>query len=391
MEGIIMRNDNKMSFHYDKQHFFREVLDSCTVNKIEKVIVVTHIVPGNEEYLIELNKKIPIIILPKQSSVHKGIKKNIEKLNIPFLNYTRKQISNEKNSFISDIDAFVGKSKFAIIDIGGVFSDILVELYDKFGDNLVGIVEDTENGHQKYIKLLNQSGSFPCPVYSVARSILKEPEDFLIGQSIVFSSEALLREEGKVLTGKCATVLGYGKIGSSIAIHLRSKGLNVKVIDTDPKIQLIAFSNNFYSGSKAELIANSDLIYCATGNKSINIMDINTIKRGAYVFTATSADDEIGDYQQYISYIQPTSNKAISRVETESNYFYLSNRGNSVNFLHGSVVGNFIAPVQAELLFALSLMDGDVKLEEVVQIDNNSKSFIANLWLKYFSKNKVHH
>ena len=74
---------------------------------------------------------------------------------------------------------------------------------------LIGVVEDTENGHKRY----EQIAFPPCPVLSVARSPLKEPEDFLVGHAIVFSAEALIRQSGVVMVNKRALVIGYGKIG----------------------------------------------------------------------------------------------------------------------------------------------------------------------------------
>jgi hypothetical protein len=47
----------------------------------------------------------------------------------------------------------------------------------------------TENGLHRY--LCHEKP--PCPVFSVARSPLKDSEDYLVGQSVVFSAEALLR------------------------------------------------------------------------------------------------------------------------------------------------------------------------------------------------------
>lgn len=86
-------------------------------------------------------------------------------------------------------------------------------------------VEDTENGFRRYLEL----GKPPCPVlrpvsrFSVARSPLKEPEDYLVGQSVVFSTEALIRSGSDILQGGAACVIGFGKLGSSIARTLHVK------------------------------------------------------------------------------------------------------------------------------------------------------------------------
>lgn len=48
------------------------------------------------------------------------------------------------------LSAYIGNEKFAIIDTGGHFSHVMHDLQLFFGSNLIGIVEDTENEHQKY-------------------------------------------------------------------------------------------------------------------------------------------------------------------------------------------------------------------------------------------------
>lgn len=71
----------------------------------------------------------------------------------------------------------------------------------------------------------------PCPVISVARSPLKDPEDYLVGQSVVFSTEAVMRGRGDILHGRPSLVIGFGKLGSSIARLLQAKGVHVTVLD----------------------------------------------------------------------------------------------------------------------------------------------------------------
>lgn len=118
-----------------------------------------------------------------------------------------------------------GHHQLLFLDIGGYFAPPIDSLSSLLGDRLFGIVEDTENGHQKYdkyVETIKQRGrSIPCPIFSVARSPLKEPEDYLVGQSILFSIERVLRAHNSLLTNKIVLVIGYGKIGKSISSRLR--------------------------------------------------------------------------------------------------------------------------------------------------------------------------
>lgn len=117
-----------------------------------------------------------------------------------------------------------------LLDVGGYFAATLIDVCARFSGEIVGVVEGTENGFRRYLDLEKP----PCPIFSVARSPLKRPEDYLVGQSIVFSTEALMRSRGDILHGREACVIGFGKLGSSIARTLHTKNVRVTVYDDDP-------------------------------------------------------------------------------------------------------------------------------------------------------------
>lgn len=124
-----------------------------------------------------------------------------------------------------------------------------------FSGRILGVVEDTENGLRRYLSLPKT----PCPVYSVARSPLKDPEDFLVGQSVVFSAEALIRERGGILNGRPACVIGFGKVGSSIARMLHAKNVPVTVCDTDPVRMAQALAQGFRTAGRAGALAGAGI------------------------------------------------------------------------------------------------------------------------------------
>lgn len=69
--------------------------------------------------------------------------------------------------------------------------------------------------------------------------------------------------------------------------------------------------------------------------------------------------------------------------------FYLLNRGNAINFVHGAVVGDFILLVQKEMIDTIIYIDNH-KLENRVQDGFDSvRERVADLWLNYFLKVKV--
>jgi adenosylhomocysteinase len=65
---------------------------------------------------------------------------------------------------------------------------------------------------------------------------------------------------------------------------------------------------------------------------------------------------------------------------------YLYNKGNSVNFIDGGVVDRYIELVQAEMIFAATIISHK-ELGIINQIKNEEKKFIAKKWLdNYFLK-----
>lgn len=163
-----------------------------------------------------------------------------------------------------------------IIDIGGYFAHSLMDIIAQYGARFYGVVEDTENGHQKYEKeidkYLDKHSSEPIdriPIMSVARSELKKTEDYNVGKSIVQAADTILRETAHTIIErfKCITVIGFGKIGRSIAEHLRQKNVRHVVIYEKDNIKLFeAVSLGFEIKNKLDALTQSDMIFGATGN-----------------------------------------------------------------------------------------------------------------------------
>jgi adenosylhomocysteinase len=244
-------------------------------------------------------------------------------------------------------------------------------------------VEDTENGHRRYL----EAGEPPVPVVSVARSPLKEPEDFLVGQSVVFSTEALMRSRGDIMQGRAALVIGFGKLGSSIARLLAAKGVQVTVHDVDPVRRTHALSQGFAVAShRCAALSAAGLVLCATGALALVGEDFPSLRNGAYVATVTSSEDELELAGLSNVYSHSMVAEHVSRYETTGHYFYLLNGGNAVNFLHGASVGPFIYLVQSELIAAVSMLAEGVREPGMHEVSDPDRADIAGIWLNYFNR-----
>ncbi len=363
--------------------FFSSIISPNRYKNIDSVLVVMH---ANVEYLNFLTALGGVIriagVIPKASS-KKFANLNALKKRYPLFNIDRSEILASPDQFINSIDRLVKNERFAIIDMGGYFSHVALDLTKIFDKQIIGIVEDTENGHQKYDSLIKQrhSGENLAPIISVARSSLKEPEDSLVGQAIVFSAEAIMRTFGLILLGKRVGVIGFGKIGRSIAFSLLSRGSRVDVFDSNPILLASALSFGFHTSPRSEFLRSVDVLFCATGNKSLSIADGDFFRSGLHIFCATSSDDELSACLRYKIDEDSASIRAHTcKIHLKDKYVYVHNKGNSVNFVHGAVVDRFIELVQGEIIYSIGSLS-NAPQNAISHLPELDKRFIAEKWI----------
>lgn len=345
-------------------------------------LLVTHVLPERPGFVRAVAAVSRLrAVLPKPKSINPAAQREVEQT-VPVDTLSRELFSNS-DAALDYFESRAAGEPLALLDVGGYFAPVLADLPGRFSGRLAGVVEDTENGHRRYLRL----DKLPCPVVSVARSPLKEPEDFLVGQSVVFSTEAVMRGRGDIVHGRPALVIGFGKLGSSIARLLHAKGVQVTVFDIDPVRRTQALSQGFsVARDRESALTGAGVVLCATGAVSLHGEDFPHLRNGAYVATVTSSEDELELCGLPDVYTRTRVGDHVTRYQTTGHYFYLVNDGNAVNFLHDAGVGPFIFLVQAEILAAIRMLTrGDLApgLHEVPAVD---RAAIAATWLSYFNR-----
>ncbi len=377
--NVIKKINKVLSKEQREKSFYNEIINSLNIDLQEyECIVVSHIITGCENFIDALDAVCKIkAIIPKPNSINKEIlEKLILKYNI--MNIRREEIEN--NEQIINLLKNSNK-KFIIFDIGGYFSKIINNpVIEK---KVKCIIEDTENGHQKY-----ENCNSNIQIISVARSELKDNEDYLVGQSILFSADAILRKMGKLVNYMNCGVLGFGKIGSSIALHLLQRGIKPTIYDIDSVRHIEAYNRNCSVNNKEEILSSSDVLFLATGNHCLNINDFRKLKSGSIIFSVTSSDDEIDDTYLESEYKIEKIDNHIYKYENNYNFFYLIRKGNAVNFIHDAIMGEFICLVKAEMIVAAhqyvynsELLD---KKNNIWETTYKTKQIIGNNWIKSF-------
>lgn len=370
----------------NKKIFFETLPLENNLTKDLVAIVVTHLVADADNFLKIISSLFSdLIIIPKKSSKTSEALKRYSKYGY-VLEATREEILENPAEVIFNLDTVIKGRKFLIFDMGGYFSS-LISLLNLRESQLIGIVEDTENGHIKYLSELRLSKGCNFPIISVARSSLKEPEDILVGQAIAFSIEKILRSNQLILVNKIILVIGYGKIGAGICQAMKGRGATVYFYDVDPIRTVKGLASGFKTGQKDILIAGADLIISATGNKGLSRRDLNVIRDGVYIFTATSSDDEFEDC--LVTFFENQYSGTGSILVDDTNIpksVKFCNQGNPINFLDGAVVDRYIELVQAEMLLASNLLHAS-SAGRLIEINDEQKRFIAKSWLNFYSKN----
>ena len=369
----ILNTDFKVPRYYSK------ILEKFNIDLTAySSIVVSHIIPDCLHYLDSLNFACPIsMLIPKPNSINLEILDKI-KNKYPIRQITRNDIANS-----DEINNFINSSEKPIIifDIGGYFAEY-IKKNPKSSKKIKFIIEDTENGYQKYEKVNTN-----IPILSVARSILKENEDYLVGESVVFSAEVLMREVGKIIKYRKCGIIGFGKIGFSIGMTLLNKCVKPMVYDINPIKQLEAFNRMCDIETKDNLLKNADVLFLATGNHSLEIRDFRNLRNGTFVFSVTSSDDEIDSKYLESEYTVKQVHPHIYKYENGCNYFYLIRKGNAVNFIHNAVMDNFIHLVRSEMIVGANLLNTDSHLDKsnpIFEVDIETKKEISKIWINIF-------
>ena len=367
--------------------YFRQLCSVLPGRKDVVVVAVSHLVDNARYFLPAIDSLFHLgLVLPKPKSINEAIKAEISAFKS--LSLSREWAGNAKKVLQSftELGWYGTNCQILLVDIGGYFQPSIVELRESLGSRLLGVVEGTENGLKKYERLAR----LPLAVYTVARSPLKYPENHLIGVSVVFSVEAILRSQAQVLQGRRACVIGFGKVGRSIAGALRDNGIPTVVHDTDSIALAEASARGFEIFRFLEpALRNANLVLCATGNISLGARGFADLRDGTYVATVTSGDDELDLNALRNGFISRPISDRIEMFDDGQKTFFLINGGNAVNFVHGAVVGPAIQLIEGEKLACLSaLATGQGQSAGILELDRPTREFIASVWLDHFASGK---
>lgn len=316
-------------------------------------IIITHVLPTAENFIEAVHKIFPIalVIAIPYSSDLTSIEK-LKKKGVPVYLPSSTEEAFLKAGPLVEEALQKGKSPLLVQEVGGYLAghtSILARY-----ENFLGIVEDTNNGHWRYVN----AGSHDVPIVSMALSPIKDIEDTVIGDAVIYSLERLYREEfHSILQGTRAGVIGYGKIGTSAAIALKGREMNVSVYDIDPTKCIRAQFEGYRATPLHKLLENSELIVGCSGKTSVRKEDIHKIRHNSVLVSASSKHEEfdLDAFNEACSF-EDLSSIVRKYIQKDKRVFYLLNQGSPINFRDKSILGFILDMIYSELFLCMKLI-----------------------------------
>ena len=160
-----------------------------------------------------------------------------------------------------------GKPLNLILDDGGDLTNMVIDRFPQFVEDIKGLSEETTTGvHRLYERV--KAGTLPMPAINVNDSVTKSKFDNKYGckESCV---DAIRRATDVMIAGKVAVVCGYGDVGKGSAASLQGSGARVIVTEIDPICALQAAMDGFEVKKLNTVIGEGDIFVTTTGNKDI--------------------------------------------------------------------------------------------------------------------------
>lgn len=299
-------------------------------------------------------ESISVIVKPYPYSqrvlVHGYMLDNYPKISVEYLQDLPPK-DDILNGIINNVKINTQSGTLIVIEDGGYIVPFLHRTLSMETNYCVGAVEQTTKGIRKDEEIED----YIFPILNVAKSEFKDQyEAPLVGRAIVYNIQQLLPNEK--FSGEKALVIGYGAIGKQVANELRNMGVIVYVADTSQSKGLAAREAGFQTGTIENLIKDCRIIIGTTGKQSVGEKELEKIKNGAILISASSDQIEIDiDHLKIMAkkakYHEKFGTKFIveKSLSVEETYILLAD-GFPINFFFASGIPNkAIDPILAQL------------------------------------------
>ena len=363
-------------------HVLKELTERYSFLKEQaRSVLITHVLPTSESYIKLVHAIFPVaLVIAIPYSADAKTLKRLEDMGVPtYLPESIKEIFLEAGP---RVEALLKESTHPLViqEVGGYLAGYTSKLA-QYG-HLIGIVEDTNNGHWRY----ENAGAHSVPVLSMARSPIKDIEDTVIGDSAVYSTERIFREEfHAVIQGLQTGVIGYGKIGTSTSIALRGREASVTVYDIDPAKCILARFEGYRIAPIAKILQEADLVIGCTGKTSVREEEIPFIRDNAILVSASAKNEEY-DLEAFerCCTCEKISPIVWKYTQNDNRCFYLLNAGTPINFRDRSILGNILDMIYSELFLCMAMLVDEGNPIGLHHSPSKIHTEVAKTWLQIY-------
>lgn len=360
-----------------------------------RLIILEHILPTTEEFINILHEcgAEVFAILSKPYSINKEIHARLS-ARFEVLDYSYDIL--EGSNIIPDIlskavdKSMVDGKEILIVDVGGYFAKPLSNFDHEKLKFISGVIEDTTFGYNRYCEIVSKINT---PVFSVARSSLKEIEARFVGRDSVHAMDMILRNVGITISGRTALVIGYGMIGSNVARALRANDLNVCVYDKHDNRNLKAFMDGFHIHKKRELLKTADIIFLATGDPkgALTFEEIEECRDNVILVSVGSKNTEydLSSLEVQSVSCEKLDDLIVLYTLNNSNHVISIKKGTAVNFAIPSIPVEVLDLVFSEILLSMMLLlkkKEDYPPGSVHELPITFLNEVAKEWLRFVNK-----
>ncbi|MBT4349186.1 hypothetical protein HN670_04005 [bacterium] len=254
---------------------------------------------------------------------------------------------------LSDISSLVkqavldAKTNVIIEEIGAYTADV-ADFLDKQA-NVLGIVEDTHQGHWRWQKVNLKR----LPVLSVAQSKIKRIEDNFVAKSIIDGYKYFLKRNNfLVLSKQKVLVVGFGNIGKQVAKYLKPLVKDLAVFDKDP-IKLLKASVDY---KVVKNFSDFDAIIGVTGNPdhAIGQNELKHISSHTFLVSGSSkrVEFDLSDFTQLSNNIKKYGD--YDEYKFDNKTIIVVNAGEPINFRYSVVPSKMLDLVYGGLTYCIN-------------------------------------
>jgi len=356
-------------------------------------VILEHILPTTVEYIDKVNTIYPVdLIIAICYSVDMATVKLLRDKGYNV--YVPKNIDDMLNNLGGLVVDLLKKNTYPLIiqEVGGYFAYATKELSEY--PHFKGCVEDTNNGLWRYQDAEKKKELY-VPVISMADTPLKHVEDALIGDACVYSLEKVMRSQlASIIQGVRCGVIGWGHIGKSAAAAFKGRHGIVSVYDINPVVDMLAYAEGYYPMPLNEMLSEVDIIMGCSGRRSIRTADIDNLKNGIILCSASSKDIEF-DLKGFaeLCIIETIQNNENSKcpiqkytVKETGKYFYLLDYGTPIDFLDMSLQGAILDCTCSELFVCMRELSSNAHSSGIISLTDKLQTDVAKKWLKIHSE-----